>query len=188
MLVKAFDSIRTVADRAFLATCKCENGNCTCSHDGEIFHATSKTKDSPMTTNKTFADFIKGATTLEREKLASAVEAAAATLPAADLKVLIQALSAEVQAQEAKSGKEAMRKQRLAKAMSASATDISAQNVLKNIREELRRIGLPNDLNAAAATGYQLGEIDKALKASGWSAERRMNLKNKLDHCGLLTY
>jgi hypothetical protein len=190
-LVKAFDFINTAADKSFLAHCRCQGGSCSCSDaaTGQHLFSASNNKDSPMTTtNKTFADFIKGASTLERAKLADSIEAAAATLPAADLKVLIQALSAEVQAQEAKTGKEAQRKQRLAKAMSASATDMSAQNTLKNIREELRRIGLPNDLNAAAATGYQLGEVDKALKASGWSPERRMNLKNKLDHVGLLTY
>jgi hypothetical protein len=142
-----------------------------------------------MTTKQTFADFIKGATTLERAKLADSIEAAAATLPTADLKALIQAFSAEVANQEAKTGKEAQRMQRLAKAMKASATDASCANLIKNVKDELRRIGLPSDINAAAEKGgYQLQEIDAALKQSGWNAERRMNLKNRLDFVGLLSY
>src|SRR6202034_1234310 len=101
-------------------------------------------------------------------------------LPTADLKALIQAFSAEVANQEAKTGKEAQRMQRLAKAMKASATDASCANLIKNVKDELRRIGLPSDINAAAEKGgYQLQEIDAALKQSGWNAERRMNLKNR---------
>lgn len=117
------------------------------------------------------------------------VSAAAKNMSASDLRVLIKAFSDEVLAKEAGSSKESARLQRLAKAMAASATDQSAQNTLKNIRDELRRIGLPNDINAAAERGgFQLGEVDRALKQSGWHPERRMNLKNKLDHVGLLAY
>jgi hypothetical protein len=142
-----------------------------------------------MTELTKFSDHLKNMTTHDRHKLADAVQAAAATLPANELRVLIDALSAEMVKQEAATGKEAVRKAKLAKAMKASATDQSAQHTLTNIRDELRRIGLSSDIDAAAAKGgFQLQEIDRALKATDWKPERKMNLKNKLDAVGLLTY
>jgi hypothetical protein len=178
-LVKFADTIRSAAS-GFLATCVCDDsGACTCSYDGHHLFFTSKKGTQEMN----ILDKMKAANIKLED-----IKAAAPSMSLEDLKALAVAVSAAAKQKEAQTGKEAQRKHRLAAAMEASATDHSAQNLLKNVREELRRIGLPNDLNAAAATGYQLGEIDKALKQSGWSAERRMNLKNKLDHGGLLTY
>jgi ribosomal protein L20 len=117
------------------------------------------------------------------------ISAAAKNMPTSDLKVLIKALSDEVRAKEAKTDKEAVRLQKLQAAMQASVTDESAKNLLKNVRDELRRLGLPNDLNAAASKGgYSLAEVDKALKQSDFQVDRKVAFKNKLDWIGLLDY
>jgi hypothetical protein len=180
MLTKAFDWIHTAADKAFFAHCTCNGDVCQCKHDGQHFHINANKDSSTMNI-------------LEQMKAAGVklddISAAAKNMPAQDLKVLIKALSDEVRAKEAKTGKEAVRLQKLQAAMEASSHDQSAQNLLKNVKEELRRAGLPNDLNAAAQKGgYTLGEVDKALKASDWQTDRKIAFKNKLDLVGLLNY
>jgi hypothetical protein len=63
-----------------------------------------------MTTENTkFADLLKNVSTIDKAKLLDQISASASSLPAADLKVLIQALSAEVRALESKTSKKAAR-------------------------------------------------------------------------------
>jgi hypothetical protein len=180
MLTKAFDWIHTAADRAFLAHCNCNGDVCQCNHDGQDFSLQANKDSHEMNI-------------LEKMKAAGVklndISAAAKNMPTSDLKVLIKALSDEVRAKEAKTDKEAVRLQKLQAAMQASVTDESAKNLLKNVRDELRRLGLPNDLNAAASKGgYSLAEVDKALKQSDFQVDRKVAFKNKLDWIGLLDY
>jgi hypothetical protein len=141
-----------------------------------------------MTKPVLFADIIKGATTFEKEKVLDAIQAAAPTLPAADLKVLIQALSNEVRAQEAKTSKNTARMQRLSAAMQASASgDGKAMNSVLKAQRGLRDLGLSDDLDANAKKGYSISAIDTAMRAAAWKQEQRIEFKSRLDSLGLLS-
>jgi hypothetical protein len=92
-----------------------------------------------MTTENTkFADLLKNVSTIDKAKLLDQISASASSLPAADLKVLIQALSAEVRAQESKTSKKAARLAKLSAAM--EATDNGTLNNVAVVRGELRRL------------------------------------------------
>ena len=106
-----------------------------------------------MTTENTkFADLLKNVSTIDKAKLLDQISASASSLPAADLKVLIQALSAEVRAQESKTSKKAARLAKLSAAM--EATDNGTLNNVAVVRGELRRLGL-GDINAKVGEGYE---------------------------------
>ena len=91
-----------------------------------------------MTKSKTkFADYLANISVSERAKLADSIEAAAVHLPAADLRALITALSAEVKAQESKTGKKAARLAKLHAAM--AATDAMTERQVTVVSGELKR-------------------------------------------------
>jgi hypothetical protein len=124
-----------------------------------------------MTTENTkFADLLKNVSTIDKAKLLDQISASASSLPAADLKVLIQALSAEVRAQ-------------LSAAM--EATDNGTFNNVAVVRGELRRLGL-GDINAKVGEGYDVHEMDAKMKAAGWDTMRKMQMKSRMDSLGLL--
>jgi hypothetical protein len=85
--VKIFDRINMAADIAFLAHCSCKGDVCNCSHDGQdLFHtlSASNNKGSEMSILEKMA-----AAGIKLEDLA----AAAHSLPPADVRVLVAALT-----------------------------------------------------------------------------------------------
>jgi hypothetical protein len=137
-----------------------------------------------MTTENTkFADLLKNVSTIDKAKLLDQISASASSLPAADLKVLIQALSAEVRALESKTSKKAARLAKLSAAM--EATDNGTFNNVAVVRGELRRLGL-GDINAKVGEGYDVHEMDAKMKAAGWDTMRKMQMKSRMDSLGLL--
>ena len=91
-IVKAFDFIKTAADKAYLARCTCQGDVCQCSHDDghTLFHtlnASSNNKGIEMT----ILDKMSAA---DRKELASKIEAAAEQMTPAERRDLIETLSA----------------------------------------------------------------------------------------------
>jgi hypothetical protein len=113
------------------------------------------------------------------------IRAAAPNLPSETLKSLITILSAEVKAKEAKTSKKAQRLAKLQAAM--AATDDMTQRQVTVVRGELRRLGFAGDaINARAAEGFDVTEIDQKMKAAGWDTMRKMQMKSRMDSLGLL--
>jgi hypothetical protein len=133
-----------------------------------------------MTELTRFADFVKNASTLERHKLASAIEAAASHMPYEDLKPLVEGLQQFMNAQAEQKGKKAAR---LAK-VQAAQSDPAMQPLIKLVYASLSRLGI--DINAAADNPNTLYDVDQKMKAQKWDSVRRFDLKSKMAAIGLI--
>jgi hypothetical protein len=88
-LVKAFDYIKTAADKAYLARCTCNGDVCQCDHDDghNSFHASNSNKETkPMST------IIDKMSAVDRAKLADSVAAAAQHMNEKEIKDLLATL------------------------------------------------------------------------------------------------
>ena len=160
-LTKAFDRINSVADMAFLAKCSCAGDSCSCVDFNPAFPSISTKKDSSMN----ILDKLRAAgLTLD------AIAQAAPSLPAADRKVLIAALTT-------------------AAVQSGRMSDMQAtiehrkERKIEFVSAELVRLGLDKP---TAGKKYKLYDIDKAMKAAAWHTDRKMSFKFDLDTLNML--
>jgi hypothetical protein len=125
------------------------------------------------------AEFIRSMSAGERVSLADSIEAAAANMPARELKELVATLNQVVAANaEANSAKS----KRLAR-MSAAKADPLMQPAITLAAAELRRLG--EDINAFAETG-NVAKLDAAMKAAQWDSGRRIKMKTMAYQLGLI--
>jgi hypothetical protein len=185
-LVKAFDRIQASGGSVFLASCRCDGDSCQCSDAAtgdSIFATILNTKAQTMTKPLNLIETIRSASGADKHKFLDAISASAASLPAADLKTLIQALSAEVRHQETKTGKRA---QRLARLQAATeSTDPRYEDAQRGAASGLRRLGL-GTLNAHCEAGIDVPALDAKMKAANWSSNERILLKGQLHVLGLI--
>jgi hypothetical protein len=160
--------IRTQADRHILAKCSCRGDACHCTDflTNEPFHITYSNQNFPMSILEKMA-----AVGIKLEDLA----AAAPSLPQADVRALIAALSDGVKSSD--------RMERL-QASNDRETNLRVQFV----SAELTRLGIEKRLSSlnAAARKYSVHELDKQMKDAGWQVNRKMALKADLARLGLL--
>jgi hypothetical protein len=134
-----------------------------------------------MTTKQTFADFIKGASTLERHKFADALEAAAPNMSLSELKPLVAALSEYVNAQSAKTDSKA---RRLAKIDASLRSDNPKDKInVKTALRGMQRLGLDLDTIAASA---DVKAVEKAMTEQKWTDLERIQLKTVLANLGVI--
>jgi hypothetical protein len=138
------------------------------------------TKGTDMTTTVKFkfADVIKSAT---KEEIVEAISAAAPSMSMEDRLFWIRAL------QSSAPSKHDSRVNRLNTVLKACAAgDGKAYNAVLRCQRDLKSLGLPDDLDKHAESGYAVGDVDKAMKKAGWNTERRIETKSRLDNLGLL--
>ena len=135
-LVKVFDSIHTVADKAYLAHCTCEGDVCQCSHDDgqDLFHtlsASNSNKDSEMST------IIDKMSAVERAKLADTISAAAPHMNEKEIKDLLVTLTAALGNDTIKASKADDRRKTIIN--NVMAARVNAKGTMTHIDGALRR-------------------------------------------------
>jgi hypothetical protein len=166
-LTKAFDYIRASGGRAFLAHCTCEGDVCNCSHDGHTFHASNNKDSSEMSILEKLS--AAGITLDDLKKVAP-------SLSPADRTALIAALNAE-----------AAKSPRMERMLAAA--EYQRDRKVQLVTGELGRLGpKPSNGINAAAQKYRVSELDQAMKAKGWTTNRRMALKADMSILGLLDW
>lgn len=178
-IVKAFDFIKTAADKAYLARCTCQGDVCQCSHDDghTLFHtlnASSNNKGIEMT----ILDKMSAA---DRKELASKIEAAAEQMTPAERRDLIETLSAALGSDlEAKQAAE--RKTKVLENIQATRTDTigTGKREYDYMQTHLRAKGVTEPLSELVWKTEQ--EIDAIFAAS--SPRLALGLPSSL-MCGL---
>jgi hypothetical protein len=162
-LTKAFDFIRTSADKAFLAHCSCNGAVCQCHVDGQIL-ATSQFKDTEMNLDKM--------TAAQRAELASKIESAAEHMTADERRTLIDTLSAAL-ADDSKTKEKAETKTRILANILATKTDTigSGKREYDYLSNDLRNHSVTVPLDELVWKTH--AEIDQIFSAAKLDPVRR---------------
>lgn len=166
----------------FLASCTCEGTVCKCTDVFGHLDASSQTKATPMTKPLTLIDIIRGASDPDRHKALDQINAAAKHLPTAELKTLISVLSAEAKNQEARNSAKGQRLARLEAA--AKSDDGRVADARQIAASGLKRLGM-GELNAHAASGINVPELETKMRSAKWGEYERIMVKAALHAIGL---
>jgi hypothetical protein len=126
------------------------------------------------------AELIRAMSASERVSLAGSIEAAAANMPARELKELVAALNQVVAADAEKNS---AKSKRLAR-MSAAKSDPLMQPAIVLAAAELRRLG--ENIDDFSVEG-NVAKLDKLMAAEKWDGTRRIRLKTALYQIGSIS-
>ena len=132
---------------------------------------------------KSIIDIIRASAPADRHKILNEIAAAAPHLPLQDLKALNAALSAEVKNQEVRNSAKGQRLARLSAA--AESDDPVIADARRIVSSGLKRLGM-GEINAHAASGISVAELDQKMRDRKWGDHERIMVKAAAHRLGLV--